>query len=100
MPFLKNGGLFLPVAAAPQIQRQSRSTFKFQGSVCLLLKLLDDSQRHFCITTIVWIMPAVIRGDRCKGIGLHFDRSDSQIRILIESRLGNYENALSKSQTL
>ncbi|MFT7471947.1 MAG: Tfp pilus assembly protein PilZ [Kiritimatiellia bacterium] len=82
------------------MQRQSHSTFKFQGSICLLLKLLDDSQRHFCITTIVWITPAKIRGDRCKGIGLHFDRGDSQIRTLIESRLGTYKNELRQSQTL
>jgi Tfp pilus assembly protein PilZ len=44
-----------------------------------MLKLLDDSQRHFYIIKIVWITTAKIRGDRCKGIGLHFDRSDSQI---------------------
>ena len=100
MPFLKNGGLFLPAAAALQIQRQSHSIFKFQSSVCLLLKLLDDSQRHFCIATIVWITPVIIRGDRCKGIGLHFDRSDSQIRALIESRLGTYKDELRQSQTL
>ena len=100
MPFLKYGGLFLPVTVAAQKEGESCSTFTFQGSVCLLLKLLDDSQRYFCITTIAWITPTKIRGDHCKGIGLYFDKSDSQIRALIESRLSSYKGEPGKTQTL
>jgi len=100
MPFLKNGGLFLPVTAAPQKGEQSASHYKFQDSVCLLLQLLDDSQRHFCITKVVWLTPTKIRGGRCKGMGLHFGRNDSQLRALIESRLSTYKRESSQSQTL
>ena len=100
MPFLKNGGLFLPVTAIHQRVGLSASRYKFQDSVCLLLQLLDDSQRYFCITKIVWITPSTIRGDRCKGIGLHFNRSDSQIRSLIEARLSTYKCKSGLSQTL
>lgn len=100
MPFLNNGGLFLPIAVVDQKGGQPSNSFKFQGSVCLLLKLLDDSQRHFCITTIVWITPDKIHGNRSTGIGLHFDKSDSQIRALIESRLGSYKSEPAQLQTL
>ena len=100
MPFLKNGGLFLPATAVPHKSERSTSSYKFQDSVCLLLQLLDDSQRYFCLTKIVWITPIEIRGDRCKGIGLHFDRGDSQIRSLIESRLSTYKSESGQSQTL
>ena len=65
-----------------------------------MLKLLDDSQRHFYIIKIVWITTAKIRGDRCKGTGLDFDRSDSQVGALIESRLGTYKSEPMQSQTL
>ena len=65
-----------------------------------MLKLLDDSQRHFYIIKIIWITTAKIRGDRWKGIGLHFDRSDSQVGALIESRLGPCKSELMQSQTL
>lgn len=100
MPFLKNGGLFLPATAALRKEEQLHESYKFQGSVCLLLRLLDDSQRHFCITQVVWITPSQIRGDRSKGIGLHFDRTDSQIKSIIESRLGSFKKEHRQSQTL
>lgn len=100
MPFLKNGGLFLPATVHPRKEGQSHERYKFQGNVCLLLQLLDDAQRRFCITKVVWITPSQIRGDRRKGIGLHFDRSDSQIKSLIESRLGTYKKEPRQSQTL
>ena len=99
MPFLRNGGLFLPSSALKQGE-QSASSYKLQDSVCLLLQLLDDSRRHLCITKVVWITPAENRGDRRKGIGLHFERSDTQIRSLIESKLIDYKIGPSQSQTL
>lgn len=96
MPFLKNGGLFLPVSK----KGQPHVKYKIQDSVCLLLQLLDDSQRYLCITKIVWITPAKITADRAEGIGLHFDKSDSGLRALIDSKLSAYKNRASQSQTL
>lgn len=100
MPFLKNGGLFLPTTAALRKEEQLHERYKFQGSVCLLLQLLEDPQRHFCITKIVWITPSQIRADRRRGIGLHFDMSGSPIKSLIESRLRTYNKEPRQSQTL
>ena len=100
MPFLKNGGLFLPVMALPKKTEQSCSSYKLQDSVCLLLQLLDESQRYFCLTKIVWITSTEIRGDCCNGIGLHFDRGDSPLRYLIESKLAACKSGVGQSQTL
>lgn len=99
MPFLKHGGLFLPATFSNEFAN-SRNTFKLMDSVCLLLQLPKDLQRHLCITKIAWITPAQISNGRRRGIGVQFDSQAAHIRSSIESKLGAPLNNISIRQTL
>ena len=99
MPFLKHGGLFLPATSLGHFSNTA-NVFKLMDSVCLLLQLPDDSQRHLCITKIAWITPSQSGSGRRRGIGVQFDRQAAYIRASIESKLGASHKDLSITQML
>jgi type IV pilus assembly protein PilZ len=95
MPFLINGGLFLTVKLTEQEQ-----LYEFKQSVCLILQFFTEPKKYFCITTVAWLSPGHLYSDKSKGIGLHFDRQDSDVRLLIESKLSTVRTTAVSSQTL
>ena len=99
MPFLQNGGLFLPFTSSPK-ERGSRHTYSLEDSVCLLLQLPDNPQQYLSITKIVWITPVNLGNGRCSGIGVRFDKQSSQIKALIESKLSACQKELRRCPTL
>jgi type IV pilus assembly protein PilZ len=78
MPFVKNGGIFIPTAAS----------YRFGDEVLLLLHLLDESERLSIRGRVIWITPKGAAGFRCAGIGVQFSEQDGgSVRKCIENHL-------------
>lgn len=80
MPFLKNGGLFIPTNKSYQIGEE----------VFILLTLMDEAEKLPVAGNIVWITPRGAQGNQAAGIGVHFSDIDggaSQVRGKIENYL-------------
>lgn len=90
MPFLTNGGLFIPTDKA----------YKLGDQVFLLLSLLEDSDRLPTPCTVVWITPPRAQGNRLRGIGVQFNKSDKGVtHRRIEEHLGGMLNSDRKTHT-
>lgn len=70
MPFLKNGGLFIPVPNGFQMN----DDFQMGSDVFVLLSLMDE--RIPVAGKVVWITPERAEGNRLPGFGIEFDDSD------------------------
>lgn len=92
MPYLKNGGLFIPTTRLHQMGDQ----------VYMLLSLMDDPAKLPLSGKVVWITPAGAQGNRQQGIGVQFDSSESSVlvRNKIESILGNAMKATRQTHTM
>ena len=66
MPFIKNGGLFIPTT------RDS----KLGDEVFLLLTLMDSAERLPVAGKVVWVTPKGAQGKRQQGIGVQFSTQD------------------------
>mgnify|MGYP001157015542 FL=1 len=77
MPFLANGGVFVPTDAS----------YTVGDSVFLILKLPDNDQ-HAVPGTVAWITPVGAQSGRTAGVGIHFDSPDGEpLRKRIEALL-------------
>lgn len=80
MPFLKNGGLFIP----------TDKSYKLGDEVFLLLTLMNDGEKVPIAGKVVWINPKGTQGNRPAGIGVHFgDMDKGSTREKIERILAN-----------
>lgn len=79
MPYLKNGGIFVPTTRAYQLG----------DDVYLILTLLEDPTRIPVAGKVVWMSPSS-GGSKTPGIGVHFpaDESGLNARKRIEDALG------------
>lgn len=77
MPFLANGGVFVPTDAA----------YTVGDPVFLILKLPDNDQ-HAVPGTVAWVTPVGAQSGRTAGVGIHFDTPDGDaVRKRIEALL-------------
>jgi len=91
MPFLANGGLFIPTDKA----------FRLGDEVFVLLSLLDEAERIPVPCQVVWITPARCQGNRSRGIGVQFSPNDKgSTRRLIETHLGGMLQSTGRTHTL
>ena len=92
MPFLKNGGLFIPTTRLHQMGDQ----------VYMLLSLMEDPAKLPLSGKVVWITPSGAQGNRQQGIGVQFDASEASsiVRNKIESILGNAMKATRPTHTM
>ncbi len=67
MPFVKNGGLFIPTG----------KTYKIGDEVFMLLTLIDSKEKLPVAGKVVWITPAGAQGNRTAGIGVQFSELDN-----------------------
>ena len=79
MPFLKNGGLFLP----------TRKRYALGQDVFLILNLLDESDKIPVAGTVAWITPRGAQGNLPAGIGVHFSDVDGT-GLALKNRIENY----------
>lgn len=78
MPFVKNGGLFIPTPKA----------YKVGDEVFMLLTLMEESEKIPIAGKIVWITPIGAQGNRASGIGVQFsDQDQGTARNKIETYL-------------
>ncbi len=79
MPYLKNGGIFVP----------SSKAYKIGAEVFMLLTLMDSKEKIPVAGTVVWVTPQGAQGNRAAGIGIQFSDKDSgAARNKIETILG------------
>lgn len=90
MPFLKNGGLFIPTSRHYEIGNE----------VFMLLKLLDEGERIPVAGTIVWITPPFAQDRRAAGIGIQFKDVQGQVRRKIETFLAGNLNSDKPTNTM
>jgi len=80
MPFLKNGGIFVPTT----------KPHKIGDEIYLILSLMDDPNKYPIAGKVVWITPAGAANNKAQGIGVHFpsDESGERAKLRIEEILG------------
>jgi type IV pilus assembly protein PilZ len=80
MPFLTNGGLFLPTA----------KEYVLGEELQLNLHLLKESRQYVAIGRVAWITPKNALNKRIQGIGIHFslDENTGITKRKIEELLG------------
>jgi type IV pilus assembly protein PilZ len=66
MPFIKNGGLFVPTTSA----------YRLGDEVFMLLTLPDSKDRLPVAGRVVWITPKGAQGNKTAGIGVQFSELD------------------------
>ena len=62
MPFIKNGGLFIP----------TDKQYKVGDEVFMLLTLTDSKEKLPVAGRVVWLTPKGAQGNRTAGIGVQF----------------------------
>lgn len=77
MPFLKNGGLFIP----------TNKTYKLGDEVFMLLNLMDEPEKIPVAGKVVWVTPKGAQGNRAAGIGVQFSDQDNTASTKIETYL-------------
>lgn len=78
MPFVKNGGLFIPTNKA----------YNLGDEVFMLLTLMEETEKMPVAGEIVWITPKGAQGNRATGIGVKFSNQDGgAARTKIETYL-------------
>jgi type IV pilus assembly protein PilZ len=85
MPFLKNGGIFVP----------TNKTYRLGEEIYLILTLLDDPNKYPIAGKVAWITPAGAGNNKSQGIGVHFPIDESGVRI--KSRVEELLGASAKS---
>ncbi len=80
MPFLKNGGIFVP----------TNKSYRLGEEIYLILTLLDDPNKYPIAGKVAWITPAGAGNNKSQGIGVHFPLDESGVRIKsrVEELLG------------
>ncbi len=92
MPFLKNGGIFVPTTRS----------YKIGDDVYLLLTLMDDPTKLPIAGKVAWITPVGSHGNKTQGIGVSFpgDESGQIARQKIESVLAGALKSTRPTHTL
>ncbi|HET7923005.1 MAG TPA: PilZ domain-containing protein [Gammaproteobacteria bacterium] len=79
MPFIRNGGLFIP----------TNKPYQLGDEVFILLQLMDSPERLPVAAKVVWVTPRGAQGKRAAGIGVQFSEQDGgNAQRKIESYLG------------
>jgi type IV pilus assembly protein PilZ len=84
MPFVKNGGLFIPTSKAYQLGDE----------VFMLLTLMEEKEKMPIAGRIVWITPKGAQSNRTAGIGVQFSALD---KGQTKNKIENYLAAALKS---
>jgi len=77
MPFIKDGGLFIP----------TNKHYQLGDEVFMLLKLMDEPEKIPVAGRVVWITPKGSQGNKVAGIGVQFTGEDNMARDKIETFL-------------
>lgn len=80
MPFLKNGGMFVPTT----------KPYRIGDEIYLIIALMDDPNKYPIAGKVAWITPAGANNSKAQGIGVHFpaDEAGQRAKARIEEILG------------
>lgn len=92
MPFLKQGGIFLP----------TNKPFRIGDQIYLLLQIMDEPAKLPVSGTVVWVTPANAQGGKSQGVGVEFSDDDSgqAAKRKIETVVGAYLGSTRSTHTL
>ncbi|MCK6395722.1 PilZ domain-containing protein [Zoogloea sp.] len=92
MPFIKNGGLFIPTARI----------YKLGDEIFMILQIMDDPTKHPVAGTVAWITPAGAQGNKTQGIGVQFggDEAGQVLRNQIEQILAGHLGSSRPTHTI
>lgn len=79
MPFIQNGGLFVP----------TNKQYGLGDQVFILLSLMGEAEKIPITGQVVWITPNGAQGNRQAGIGVQFSEQDFAAATKIEEHLGS-----------
>jgi len=74
MPFVKNGGLFIP----------TNSNYRLGDEVFMLLNVMGEEEKIPVAGRVIWITPKGAQGKRTAGIGVQFRIKSFAIRAEFE----------------
>ena len=77
MPFLINGGLFIP----------TNKPYKINDEVFMLLNLMEEPEKIPVAGRVIWVTPRGAQGNRAAGIGVQFNGQDDTANRKIETYL-------------
>jgi type IV pilus assembly protein PilZ len=77
MPFVQNGGLFIP----------TKKEYQIGDEVFMLLNLMDEPEKLPVAGKVVWVTPKGAGGTKAAGIGVQFNDQDDLARGKIETYL-------------
>ena len=66
MPFIRNGGLFVPTS----------SQYRIGDEVFMLLNLMGEDEKLPVAGKVIWVTPKGAQGKRTAGIGVQFSDQD------------------------
>ena len=69
MPFVKNGGLFIPTT----------KRYQLGDEIFLLLQLMEEPDRIPVAGRVVWVPPVGAEGNRTVGVGVQFSEQDKGV---------------------
>lgn len=91
MPFLTNGGLFIPTSRAYEMGQE----------VFILLNLMDESEKIPVQAKVVWKTPPGSENYKSSGIGVHFlEQEGKAVRDKIETYLAGALNSDRRTHTM
>ena len=90
MPFLRNGGLFVPTA----------KPYRLGDEVFVLLSLPGEAEKIPVAGKVVWITPQGAQGNRVAGIGVQFGDGDQALRNRIETCLAGTHHSERRTLTM
>ena len=79
MPFLKNGGLFIP----------TNKPYQMGEEVFILLNLLDEPEKIPVAGTVAWVTPQGAQSNQTAGIGVQFSDINGSSNV-IRGKIENY----------
>jgi len=90
MPFIRNGGLFIP----------TQRPYNLGDEIFVLLKLMNEPERIPVVGKVILVTPKNADNQRSQGIGIQFDGEEGQlIRARIETYLAGYDGGSQPTQT-
>lgn len=91
MPFVRNGGLFIPTSRG----------YEIGDEVFMLLSLLEEPERIPVAGRVVWVTPKGAEGYRATGVGVQFsDEDQGRTRDKIETILAGMVQSEKPTHTM
>ncbi len=95
MPFVENGGLFVPSEQDPGL-----GELALGEKVGISLDLMHEPETFRAEGRVVWITPQGAEGNRVAGTGVALDTGSESIRRKIEKRLAGAVASQHQTHTL